>query len=328
MPKVRRSGGAGLDERLRRWVEAGIISGDQAREVLHFEASRAPRATAGASAAFPLVAEVLAYVGIALVSVSGTLVVLRFWHDLGVGGRLGVAAAVSAVGLGAGALLGRADDAGARRLGAFLSLCGTGGVGLLAGVAAVGLGSEDPSVTALAVGVAVFVVSVALWRNRERALSFLSSLAGATTAVAGLQDVVGLDLTPVEVGWAAWGAGAGLVGLGWWRELQPARTAMVVGAIGALGGASAVADRYPGIGVALGLGTALAVAAGGLGGREPVLAGLGIAGLLIFLTRTLTLYARGTASALVVFVVGIALVGVAVEHWRHHGGRPRTSGRD
>ncbi len=313
-------------------MEAGLITPEQAAALARFEARRSaeglPQNPAAApSAGLPLLAEALAYLGIVLVTASGTLVVVRFWRDLHLGGQLGVAAVVAALGLASGAVLGRTADAGARRLGSFLSLCGTAGVAIGAGVVATDLGDHDAGATALGIGLAVLLISLLLWRNRDRLLSFLSSLAGAAAALAGLQDVLGLHPTPAEVGWAVWGTGVVLAGLGGWHVLRPPLASLLVGVLGALGGALAVADRYDALGAALGLTTAVVALTGGLAGREPLLAAVGVAGFLVFLARTLAIYVHGTASALVVLCVGVALVVYAIQRWRHHGGgHPRRGG--
>lgn len=325
MPVLRRPRDPGLEERLTRWVDAGLISADQARAVTRFEDAQPGGGlpTAGKaepSPGLPPLAEALAYLGIVLVAASGTLVVVRFWRDLHLGGQMGIAALVAVLGLGAGAVLTRTADAGARRLGSFLSLCGTAGVGLAAGVLAADLGGHDAGVTALVAGLAVLLVSVGLWRNRDRLLPFLSSLGGAVATLAGLRAVIDLHPTPAEVGWTVWGAGVVLAGLGWWHALRPPLASLLVGVVGALGGAMAVADRHDALGAALGLATAVVAVVGGVGGREPPLVAVGVAGFLVFLARILAIYVQGTVSALVVLFLGVVLVIYALERWRHHGG--------
>ena len=334
-----------LDQELPRWVHAGIISAEQAGAIARFEAS-GPSGVSETARPGPgrvvevleaerppppgrplgLVGEALAYLGIVLVAVSGTFVVVRFWDDLHVGGRLGVGLLVALVGLTSGSVARRGADPGARRLGSFLALCGTGGVALVAGVAAVALGGGRGA-TALAAGAAALAVSLVLWQNRDEPLSFLSALGGAVSALVGLQDLVHLNPTPTETAGAVWVVALALAALGLRGIVHPAPAAMVVGTVGALGGALAIADRHQGAGLALGLLTAGGAVLAGVVGRHNELTGTGVVGFLVFLARTLGVYIQGTASALAVLFLGVVLVALALRHRHHRGGTGPSSGR-
>jgi len=304
----------------QRWVAAGIVSSEQAEAILRLEETGAGSDTAAGGrgpspqARLPLVAELVSYLGIILVSVSGALIIRRFWGDLHVGGRLAIGVGVAAVGLVGGTLIAQLGDAGARRLGAFLWLCGTGGVGLLVGVAADAAWDHDQDTTVFCAGLAVLGVSVALWRNLDRPLQLLSALVGAGMVAVGLGLVVHLSLTALEVGVLVWCAAVVLGLLGWRRVVHPELVALIVAEVGALWAAVTIASSHPGFGLVLGAATAAAGVGSGLALKRLPVVVVGILGFLGFLGGILGRYLNGPAAALGVFVVGIVLVLVAIRY--------------
>ena len=149
-----RDPGSQLADAVHHWVEAGIVTPAQADAIFEFERAQAVEPLQPAErreGRLPLATELLSYLGIALVIMSGTFLVTRFWSDLHIGGRVAVGLVAAVVGLLGSTVVTRIGGRGACRLGSFLALCGTGGVALTVGLAAVALGSHSSTVV-LAVG--------------------------------------------------------------------------------------------------------------------------------------------------------------------------------
>ena len=309
-----------LRNEAQRWVAVGIVSPEQADAIVRLEAGDGGGAPApewhvpAPRDRLPLIAELISYLGIILVSASGALIIRRFWADLHVGGRLAVGVGVAAVGLVGGAVVSRLGDPGARRLGSFLWLCGTAGVGLVAGVAADTAGNHDQHTTVLCAGLAVLGVSVALWRNLDRPLQFLSTLVGAVMVTVGLGLVMHVSLTALEAGVIVWCAAVVLALLGWRRVLHPGPTVLIVGELGTLWGAVTIANSYTAFGLSLGASSAAAGVGLGLTLKRLPLVVVGILGFLGFLGGILGRYLHGPTAALGVFVVGIVLVFLAIRY--------------
>ena len=315
-----------LRRETQRWVAAGIVTPGQAAEILRLEEadSTPPVPIEGSRSQqpgrLPLVAELVSYLGIILVSASGALIVNRFWGDIEVVGRLAVGLAVAVLGLVGGAAIMRIDDPGALRLGQFLWLCGTGGVGLFAGVTADAFGRHDANVTTLGAGLAVLGVSVALWRNVDRPLQLMSAIAGAVMTVVGLGLVAHLSLTALEGGVGVW-CGALILGLtGWRRMLHPEYVVLIVAEVGMLWGAATIASSHAAFGLILGLATATAAVGSGLALRRTPVIAVGILGFLGFLGGILGRYLNGPAAALGVFIVGVLLAIAAIRYGMRRAG--------
>ncbi len=270
----------------------------------------------------PPLAEALTYVGMALVVAGASVVAVRLWHDLAVGGRLAVGMAVVLLGFGAARVVARGGDPPSLRVASALQTGGTGGVAIVAGVLATAFGSHDAGVTALAVGPALAATGAVLWRNGDRPLPFLSTVAGVVVTAVAVHDVAGLDLTPAEAGAVAWAAGAGLACAALLHLVRPAAISAVLGLVAALGGALAISDAHAAVGGAVGMATAAGAVLVGLARRLPVLAGLGMVGFLIFLGRVLAQYVRGPAAALAVVVLGVVLVAAGLGRWSRGAGPP------
>lgn len=320
-----RDPGSQLADAVHHWVEAGIVTPAQADAILRFEHAQELepfRPAESREGRLPLATELLSYLGIALVIMSGTFLVTRFWSDLHVGGRLAVGLVVATVGLLGGTVVTRIGGPGACRLGSFLALCGTGGVALAVGLAAVALGGHHFTAV-LAVGLAVLAFSLALWRNDDRPLQFLSSVAGVVVTAVGLYGVLHMDLTPVESGVVVWCSALVLGVLGASRLLRPPLFVLIVAEFGTFVGALVITPYA--FGWVLGLLTAAAALGLGLWRREPTVVVIGVACFLFFLARTLSFYFQGPVAAIGVLVVGLVLVIVAFRLIMHSHMRPTGS---
>jgi hypothetical protein len=312
-----------LREHARRWVEAGLLSDEQAAEIVaaetHPEVTHAPVAAAeagqqGEPQGLPLAAELLSYLGIILVAVSGAVVVARFWDDISVVGRVGVGLSIAALGLVGGWLVLRLHGASAERLGGFLWLGGTAGVALTAGVVEVEMADGKASaVTGLVVGLAVLALSVVLWRNlATRPLQFLTTVGGLSASVGFGVAAAEVEPSVVLVGVAIWIAAVTLGGLALRGIVRPEMVALVVAGVGAVESMMAVASEYRAVGLGLAVASAAGVVLVGLWRKYVPVVVVGVLTFLVSLGQLLGMYLRGVGSALVVLVLGVVAVAVAV----------------
>lgn len=303
--------------KIQQWVDAGIVTPNQAQEILKIEDRDISRLGTGATRAddarmSPL-AELASYLGVLLVAACTTLFVGHFWSQLGTAGHLSIGLAIGVVGLCAGVVIRQIGDDGALRLGSFLWLFGTGGVAIATAAVINHVGHHDGGLSLLTVGLSVFLLSVALWRNQERPLQFLSAIVGLTLTVSGVGVVGHLHATSSEIALLVWFA-AMAIGLMSLQMLRPALTGLVVAEFGSLIGAFALSFPNHLAGVALGLASSIAAVVVGLALERPPIIVVGAVGFFMFDIRVFTLYLRSEGMALAAFVIGLSVVIVAL--WR------------
>jgi hypothetical protein len=243
-----------LSERLADWVEAEIISTDQAAAIENHEAQRVP----SGDSRLPRWVEPLAYLGVALVGVALLLFVLEVWDDLEDWGQVALAAIVTVVLLVAGAALHRSDASAARRAGAVArawALVGVAGTVALAGDDLLGF---DAEVAALVSAVTTVVAALSLYLLARTVLQQVGLTAAAVFLLAAVLSLLPLAssataallftslgvvwllltwgglLTPREAGWASGGLLTLAVGFGGADPEQPAWSAAAVAAALAL----------------------------------------------------------------------------------------------
>ena len=309
-----------LSEHTHLWVESGLLSDEQARAILATE--QQSTAELASTQKLPLFAELFSYLGIVLVAESGAFVVVRSWDALGAVGRLAVGVVVAVLGLLGGRLVLRLGGDAAERLGGFLWVGGTAGIGLTAGVLAVQFGSNDEGVTGLTVALAVLAISAFLWRNLERRpLQFLTTVGGLVASVAFLLTILDVEPPMVVAGVAIWTVSV-LLGLLAVRGIvRPETYALVVGGIGAVEGMLAVGTELRAVGLLLAVATAVGVLLVGLWRKHMPVIVLGVLTFLMTLGQLLGTYLRGVGSALVILVLGMVAVAVAIIKVRE-GRRP------
>jgi uncharacterized membrane protein len=301
-----------LDRHTDDWVRAGLVSEEQAGAIRNFEEGTA------APARLPVVAEVAAYLGSVLALMAGSIVVAQRWDDLTVVGRVALGAAIAVVGFVGGAWLVRMDEAGTRRLGGFLWTLAAGGVGMVAAILGDerGLDADDGSLL-LVIGIPVLAVGVGLWRNLDRPLQLLTSVAGFGIILGGIGTA--LDLEPWQGGLVIWSVSVafGLAAL--WTSIEPRLVALVVAPIGAWIGATMLMEESERWAPVLAAVTAAVVVFVGI--REhlvPVLV-VGVFTFLISTQMLLQTTLSGAGASLVVAVIGLAVVVVAVYRARPRG---------
>lgn len=311
----------GLRRSVDAWCAAGIITPEQAERIAEFEsAAVVPAApTKSSTRRVPLVAEALGYLGGILGIVGLVLLVARYWPDLAVGGRLGMAAGGAAALMTAGSLVHEDLGAAQQRLRWFLWLVSSAAAGVFAVVFADEVLDLRPSRVLLTVAATVAVQNAVLWDGRIRPVQQLLALAASMCAI-GLamaqwssEGVAGSTLLVVAVALVLAG----------WRSFTPTPMVTVgVGGISAICGAMLVASAWQTPGMLILVATCVALltlAAQRSGtadaGVRVILTVVGAIGLLQSLPATIGFYAEhaGLTTGLAVWLSGAILVLVGGE---------------
>ncbi|HWL64430.1 MAG TPA: DUF2157 domain-containing protein, partial [Actinomycetota bacterium] len=166
-----------LEEKLTAWVDAGIITGEQANAIRAAE-SAVPRRR------ISFVAEILGYIGAILATVALLMLMGRVWDDFTPGMQVGALLGSSAAMVAAGAALRGNPEPTIDRLAGFLWLASvatfSGGI-YLAGVEFLGIDDERPM--GLGAGLATTIFATPLWRLRRKGLQQIAVFAPAATTV-------------------------------------------------------------------------------------------------------------------------------------------------
>lgn len=306
-----------LADATRRWVSAGIIDEAQAEAILAAEPGAGPSRSA-------LLAEVLAYLGSALVVAAVAVLVGDRWNEFSSLLQVLLVAAATAAGLGAGALArGRPGDAFAR-VTSVLWLASLGGV---AGLCALVLGERNldvpGDVAALVTVVVTLAVGVALYALHRGALQ-LVPVVGLSAAVAPLAlQLTGTEYQPAY-GTLVLAAGAAWLAQSFRPVLRPGPVGFVAGGVVAYTGCMIVADEWVTFGLALAVVGALGLVLVSLRTRELVHLFVGAVGLFITLPRfAVEVFGESVGAPLALLAVGVVVIAVAVLTGRLH----RRSGR-
>lgn len=289
---------ADLAKHLERWVDEELISRTEAEAIATFEQRGEVQPHR-----ISLVTEAIGYVGAALLLAAGASLVSRFWGDTDELVRVTALAIATAVLFGLGWAFRASDEPAVGRLAGVLWVAAVGTAAGLAAVIAVDVANTEGRVPGFAAGLAATVVAIPLYVVRRKALQHIALFLGATLAVAsafGVEDsfVAGLAVWVFAAAWAVAG-GTGI--------LPPERAAYALGSFAMLMGAQGIADATD-AGLWLGLATAAALLAASVVRHERVLLGFGVAGMFMFLLRTIQEYLGGGAA----MAIGLAATGLVI----------------
>ncbi|MGH8904127.1 MAG: hypothetical protein ACRDYA_21210 [Egibacteraceae bacterium] len=292
-------------EPLERALEAltveGVLSDEQAAAV------RA-RAAEEASRRQPRGGEAIGCLGGALAVVSALALASQFWADLQTIAQV-AALLLTGLALWAGGRWAVGDrGSGGDRLAGLLWLLSAVAMAAAVGVTADGA-RADETVALLATGSAAVAWGLPLWCARTGVLQQLPVFAGVVLAVlAGLEEVSrggfaeagGIVLWVIGLVWAV---------LAWGTLVRPLRTGYVLGCLAVLTGAQWLAFDSPAAGLALGAVTAVALLAAATLTAQPVMLGLGTAGVALFLPQILdAAFPDAIGGPAATFVAGVALL--------------------
>lgn len=317
MSEQREHSAGELARTLERWVGASLITRDQAEAIRSFEGRHA-----AAEGRVPLIAEALGYLGAALALAAGIAALGQEWNRLSGAARLGALGGGTAVLLVGGSFARSKEEPAIVRLGSvlwFLSAM----VGLWF---AATLLDEAFSLTGeqqqLGTGIATALYAGILYLVRRRALQQAALAVGCVTAFVSLGDIVSpIPQSPWEIeqwiGPSLWLLGVVWIALAWSGVLVPRRTGYGIGAAIALVGPFLRGEALLDLGVALGIGTAVALLAASVRLRETVLLGAGAVGLFAHLVVALGEYFGDTIGMpLVLLASGVLLIAIALASLR------------
>lgn len=285
-----------LHRYLERWVEEELISRSEADAILRFEASGRSEPHR-----ISLATEAIGYVGAALLLAAGAVLLSRFWDDMDTLAHVAILGACTAALIGLGWAFRSSAEPAVGRLAGVLWVAGTGTAAGLAAVITLDVANADERVPAFVAGLTASIVAIPLYTARRKALQHAALFAGAwvaTTATFGGNLARGLAMWTFAAAWAA---------IATTTLLPPERAGYALGSAGMLVGAMVVTDASN-VGLWLGLVTAVALLAASVLLHERVLLGFGVAGLFVFLLRTIGEYLGGGPG----MAVGLAAAGFAV----------------
>ncbi len=290
-----------LDEHAEHWVEHGLLTSDQVEAIRAFEHHDAP-----ASPRLSIVAELAVYLGSVLALMSGAMMVGQSWRSLDIAGQLAIGIAIAALGFIAGTRLIQIDDPGSRRLASFMWLIGTGGVALTTGILVDAAALDEPGWNVLIVGLPVFAIGAALWRNLDRPLQVLTTAVGAGLTLGGIGALLS---TPSWFGGILVSLAAVAIGaLAITQRLRPELYVLAVAAVAAMIGAVMWADVSELTASIIATITAGGVVAVGLARHLVPILVIGVIAFLQSLQGLLITTLNGAFGAAVVAVVGLVVV--------------------
>lgn len=304
-----RDGDEHLAEELDRWVEAAVITTEQADAIRALEETRETRPRAG----IPIVAEALGFLGGALAAVAGIIAVSRFWDDLSTPVRLAIVGTVGLLLLGAGRVVRRGDEPALERLGSFLWAIATGCAAFFTSIVCLDVFNWEGIDVTLAVGLASFVVALALWVWRPAPLQHAATLAAAAvTAAAFAGHVEHVDGRFVGV--ALWTVGVTWAALAWMGVVRPVPLGYALGGGLAIIAGQAMSGDLGGVAESiLAVGTALAFLAASVPAGSLALLWVGVIGVFISVPAAVTRhFGSSDAAPIALFVTGMTLIATAV----------------
>lgn len=304
---------------MRQWLEAGLIDSEQAEQIEAFE-------TAGRtmSRRVPLAAELLTYLGGVVSLVGGGLVAGQAWEDLPLAARIAVGLVVAAAGFIAGWRLSTIDEPGARRLTGATRVLGSAGAAFAVGVATAESSWSD-DITGVLVGLTLLGTGLALWRNLDRPLQFLTGAVGLV--VTAIATGSWLDTPKLGVGVGGIALGAALVAMATLRRVRPMWITLPVGSLLAMISAAAITDVQRATGFAIGAALGAATVGVGLWSRQVPTVVVGVLGFMQYLIALVSTYFTGPLASAMVLVVGLALVIGAVRVVTRGKGSGQTLGK-
>jgi hypothetical protein len=292
-----------LEARLERWVKSGLISSEQAAAILAAEHASGSREEPRVS----LAATALGYLGASIALVGGVVAASREWSEMALGARLALAGGATLTLLAAGFLARRRDHPALRSLDGFLWFLSAAGAAFTAGLVAHDVLELETRSISLAAGLAAAVWVTPLWRIRPVPMLAIAAAAGLAVLLEAI--LAHLPGPPDELhGLPLWGLGAVLALLDWGRLFR-GRGSFALAGVFLLLGAQFLSFGWRPAGLALGIGTAMALLAASVLLRSMAHLGFGAAGVLLFLPQIVFEYLGDTIGApLALLISGIAIL--------------------
>lgn len=306
-----------LDQQLEVWLDEGIISPAQAEQM-----RRSPLVLTSATAKdrrIPIFTEILGYVGAALAIWSAGFLVSEVWENLAGWPQVALFALLSGLLFAGGAVLAGTPEAALMRLSSVLwagSVASWSATVFLLFNEVVGWRGETATLVAGLGGAAL--AAFLLYRQAtvlQHVALFTTSMM-AVTAILGLME----GEEGSYYGLIVWGFGAVWLLLTRYEVLRPQLPGMILGTVALLLGAQMTMDisEFATLGTLFGLATAAIMAGFGIVLRDRLTVILGSVGIFWFVPQAMFHFFGEEGGALLgIFVVGVAIVGIAVWLGRH-----------
>jgi hypothetical protein len=308
-----------LEARLASWVDSGLITEEQARAIRAAERSHVGEPEPS------LVATALGYLGASVALVGGVVAASRHWSAMGTASRLALSGGATLLLLAAGWIVRRRDHSALRSLDGFLWFLAAAGAAFTAGLAVHELIDAESRSIFLAAGLAMTAVGALLWKLRPGPLQEIAVMAGLAVMLESLLRY--LPGPPDFHGLPLWGLGAVWGLLAWGAILRPGRISLALAGAALLLGAQILSFGWRGAGLALGIGTAVALLAASVRLGSMLVLGFGAAGILLFLPQIVFEYLGDSLGApLALLVCGLVLLGAAFLAARLRGTVRRAQG--
>jgi hypothetical protein len=333
-----------LDPLLQHWMDAGLISREQA-QLMRADLSTTPApadlsttpapadlsttpapAVPATSRGPSLVTEAVGYLGGVIVVAALGLITGQFWPSLPTSARLALAGGITAVLLAAGWAVPAHLGGPGRRLRAVLWVASSlGFAAFLALAAGDGFGWDESAVATFAAG-GTAVFAAVLWFLHRHPLQHVV-VAGSLLVTAGAATTF-VSEGGFLPGVAVWGVAVIWLVLAWGQIVRPRRVGVILG--GAVAVFSAMTFAGESWGSVLAVTTVAVLVAAAVLIRDLVLLGVTAVGTLTVLPVVIARFFPGVlAAALVLLIVGLLLLAAAVvTARRRRGARIRPPRRD
>ena len=311
---------------LQRATDAGVVTAEQAADLLAFGAAPPPPTRAGGRGLHgaPVAIEIVGYLGAVLTMIGAVTLVGQFWDDMTSWSRLALIGSL-VVGLwGAGVVVDESAGAVLWRLRGFLWLLSSASMAFFAGLLGADVLGWDPEPVALLVGTVTALYAGSLWRRRDRPAQYLAFVAGVIAAVAGASAWID---GPGMVGLVLWAVGAAWSVVGWRRIVEPAEIALVAGPGLMLVAAGVTGGTWEWLAPLFGLVTAAGLLTAGTVVKEFLITGVGVAGVFVYLPMSGAEYFGETIGVPVVLLATGVLLIVLMVFLLRGGASPRPLSR-
>ncbi len=304
-----------LPERLGAWVDAGLITRDQADAIRNHEAQTEEHG-------LPKWVEPVAYLGAALVAVALFLFGIEVWDRLETWGQIALAAVITLVLAGAGLLLHRSDAAPARRAASFAWFLTVAGVAATVGLTLFEATDLPDDWSILLTGLAAFVSGVALYLVARTGLQQVAMAAGAVFTIAAIPE-----LLPLAEVWMVtllfFAVGVVWLLFTWAGLLRPAGAGWAIGSLLTLTIGFATFESGDALWAIIGIVMSLVLVF--LSTRVDVrtLLGIGVFGLVVWIPATVTnLFESSIAVPVAILITGVVTLTVVIAAVRMRRANP------
>jgi len=299
-----------MQDDLNRWVEAGLISSQQALTISAFVEKQANEAQSEAAQRMPLFAEAVGYLAGMLIT-GGTWALLgMFWVEMSTAVQLLFLGTVAGILFVAGAAVPEKADPAFARLRAVIWLVSVSTISGFAGVFGNSvLGFESPEGILLFSSTVTAAAAFALWGFKPRPLQQLASF--TSVAIATISLIAMGEGSSETVGFAMCVLGAAWTLLAWRQLVPPQKTGYLLGTSTLLVSVAVAAPSD--FAHLFGLGTAVALLAIATIISEAFLLVVGLAGLFVYTPWTIFYYfSDWMAGPFLAILLGLLLLAAAL----------------